>query len=315
VVILNYNGGDLAVACAEHFVLRMGAIARIILVDNDSTDGTDQRLSAVRGADFIQTGRNLGYTGGNNVGIRRALDLGAEYVLVVNNDVEIVNAEFLRELVAYMDAHPQIAIAGPKVYFQHQGEIQNTLCAMPKLFRQLYRWPLEKLGLSRAVRSGMVELTPEVLNGVCILIRGDFLRRGGLMDEPVFMYLDDTDLAIRARAGGYELAYVPVESIVHKQKAKGYEYFGMVDFLLKRNTVYVLAKHNKKLEAFGYAVLGLALCICRAFLCLFSGRQVGTAWRFIWVLGRAEVAALRLDVHAEEFGPPMVSWSDLMQRR
>lgn len=314
-VILNFNGGDLnrrsVLSCCT---IRYPDL-RILLVDNGSSDGSEQFAEQIDGVDLIRTGANLGYTGGNNVGIQRGIDLGADYVLVVNNDVEVVNPDFLDQLVAFLEEHPRVAIAGPKVWFRERGRIQNTLCGLPSFWRMLLHWPLQKIGWHRGTKSGDVVVEPEVLNGVCILLRSEFLLQQGLMDPKIFMYRDDTDLALRAREGGWKLAYVPVESIVHLQKADGYDYCSMVNFLLKRNAVYVMRKHGYLCDALLHLVSAVCLSVLRAVRATVLGRSPGRHWRFVRVLARGSFAALRGTVEAPCYGPPECSWKSLMEAR
>ena len=312
-VVLNYNGGELATRCVSSLLAVDYTPFRVLVVDNASTDGSDVACERLDGAEVVRTGRNLGYTGGNNAGLRRALVDGTQYVLVVNNDVEVVNRRFVAEMVEFMDAHPRVGIAGPKVYFRERGRVQNTLCELPLFWRQLVAWPLKKLGMWPRQRSGDAPVEPEVLNGVCILLRRAFLEEVGLMDEAIFMYRDDTDLALRARRAGWKLAYVPVESIVHLQRTDGYDYLGMVDFLLKRNAVYVLRRHGRRLDALGHAAAGLTLSFLRALRLRLSGRPADGAWRFCRLLAAALRAALRGDTASPAFGPPAADWKAMME--
>lgn len=314
VVVLNFNGGPLTARCMASLRSLAYPSLRLLLVDNGSTDGSDVACERLEGVELIRTDRNLGYTGGNNVGIRRALDGGAQHVLVVNNDVEVINPGFIGELVSFMEAHPRVGIAGPKVYFRERGRVQNTLCELPLFWRSLFTWPLKKLGWLEGRRSGEKLVEPEVLNGVCILIRRAFLEQVGLMDDAIFMYRDDTDLALRARQAGWSLAYVPVESIVHLQRSEGYDYTGLVNFLLKRNAVYVLQRHGRHLDALGHAAAGVTLSELRALRLTLTGRPADRAWRFCGLLARAVGSALRGDTTSPAFGPPAAEWGSMMNR-
>src|SRR5215470_14085112 len=90
VVVLNWNGCNETLACLESLIKLSYPPCDLIVVDNGSTDNS---VAAVRSkypnVEVIQTGKNLGYAGGNNVGIRRALEKGAQYILILNNDTRV----------------------------------------------------------------------------------------------------------------------------------------------------------------------------------------------------------------------------------
>ena len=90
---------------------------RLLVVDNASEDGTERMVrDEFPECDLVQTGANLGYTGGNNRGIARALERGADYVLVLNPDTVLLNPSFIEEMVDYMESHPEVGISGPRVF-------------------------------------------------------------------------------------------------------------------------------------------------------------------------------------------------------
>ncbi len=120
IIVLTWNGRDLTLACIDSLAAVGTPGVRIVLVDNASTDGT---VAAVRDryADrvtIVETGANLGFAGGNNAGIERALTDGADFVLLLNNDT-VVDPAFVDELLRPMLAAPAIGIAGPKIYYEN----------------------------------------------------------------------------------------------------------------------------------------------------------------------------------------------------
>src|SRR3990172_12355245 len=122
IVILNWNGLQDTLACLESLKAVDYPSFEIILVDNGSTDGSPEKLaSLVKGnpkVKLILSPKNLGFSGGCNVAIQRALDQGAEYVLLLNNDTH-VNPRFLAPLVRAALSDQKIGIVGPKVYYSN----------------------------------------------------------------------------------------------------------------------------------------------------------------------------------------------------
>ncbi len=115
VVILNWNNAPATLACLDSVAQVEYPNYRVLVVDNGSEDGSvDQIRTVWPEVELLETGANLGYAGGNNVGIRCALAMGAEYICLLNNDV-VVEPTFLRELVRAALTDPQVALLGPKI--------------------------------------------------------------------------------------------------------------------------------------------------------------------------------------------------------
>jgi GT2 family glycosyltransferase len=304
IIVLTYRMRDVVRSCIKSLHLLTYPNYKLVIVDNRSDDGTEEMLQEeFPEITTLQTGGNLGYTGGNNRGIEYAIDHGARYVLIINPDTVLANPRFLDEMVDYTEAHPQVGIAGPKVFLREAGRVQNTVLFPPGLWRNTVNWIRFRLNPNSLVLSGDEAVETKVLNGVCILIKISCLREIGLFDENIFMYIEDADMDYRAYRHGWLVKYLPIDSVVHKQKQDGYHMTGQVSFLLKRNSVYYLHKIGRRADAWGYAVLSLLLLGCRAVLTfnkngfieyLQFGRRLILAYKQI-LLGR------KLD---ESFGPP-----------
>jgi GT2 family glycosyltransferase len=277
---------------------------KIIVVDNDSGDGTEEMLrSEFPDLRVIQTGGNLGYTGGNNRGIEYAIENEADYVLILNPDTEAANPEFLDEMIAYAEAHPDIGIAGPRVFLREAGVVQNTVLFPPGLRQNTVNWIRYRINPKLLEFSGDKVVETKVLNGVCLLIRIACLRQIGLFDENIFMYIEDADMDYRARLHGWRVQYLPIDSVIHRQKREGYQMTGFVSFLLKRNSVYYLRKTGKHVDAWGYAILSLLLLGARAIL-TFNRERFKEYARFCKKLAIAYRQILLGRSLDESFGPP-----------
>ncbi len=316
IVILNYNGGQLLYDCVKSFLGLTYPSYQILVVDNASADNSAALVEHIDPkVTLLRATKNLGYTGGNNLGMQYALDAGFDYILVVNNDTIVINPGFLEQMLTYAAQHADAGMLGPKVYFREVGTVQNTLCAMPFFRKTLQSWLLQRLRPQR-IKSGDKVAQAEVLNGVCILIRSSFLKTVGLFDDAIFMYREDTDLALRGKNKGWNSYYVPVESIVHLQKSTGYEYTSMVNFLLKRNAVYVLYKNGYYLDAYGQMIGGLSLSIARAIGTLFSFKKNKSSYfRFTYLLFQSYLSIIFRNVNLSSFGPPNVAWQDMIMTK
>lgn len=304
VVVLNYRMCGQVIACLRSLLQLNYADVRIVVVDNNSNDG----IGEIVGREFsavtvIQTGANLGYTGGNNAGIRYALGNGAEYVVIINPDTVVVNPRFVDEMVDYVESHPEVGIAGPRVFLREEGNVQNTVLFAPGLWRNALNWFRYRVDPKSLEFSGNEVIEAEVLNGVCLLVRAECLRQTGLFDETIFMYIEDADMDYRARQQGWQVKYLPIDSVIHRQRREGYQMTGLASFLLRRNSVYYLCKVGKRLDAWGYATLSLLLLFVRGVLTL-NKPGFGEYLQFIGRLAAAYRVILfdrKLD---ESFGPP-----------
>lgn len=277
---------------------------KVVVVDNGSNDGVEEMVrSEFPEARVIQTGANLGYTGGNNRGLEYALSNGADYAMVLNPDTIVANPDFLQEMIDYMESNPDVGIAGPRVFLRDAGVIQNTVLFPPGLGRNIVNWFRFRLDPKSLEYSGNEVIDSKVLNGVCILLRANCLNEIGLFDENIFMYIEDAEMDYRARRQGWRVRYLPIDGVIHKQKAEGYHMTGPVSFLLKRNSVYYLYKTGQKIDAWGYAILSLALLGVRGALTfnrgkfleyIHFGKKLAAAYRQV-------LSGKRLD---ESFGPP-----------
>lgn len=301
VAILTYNSAQIIERCLRSLLqLRYPAVSWLV-VDNHSSDDTveivNNSFPQVR---LLQTGWNAGYAGGNNAGIEQALKERSEYVLILNPDVVLKNPEFLNVMVDYLEQHPAVGILGPRVFLRTADCVQNTILFPPGLWRNAVHWIRYRLDNRFAQLSGDEELPAHMLNGVCVLLRAACLRQVGLFDESIFMYIEDADLAYRARLAGWEIRYLPVDSVIHEQKEEGYHETGFVAWLLKRNSVYFLHKTGQYFEAIGYASMSLLLM---ALKCLRQ-RLRPAYLLFTWDLLTGFVAVLAGQASGRRFVRP-----------
>lgn len=190
---------------------------RILVVDNASSDGTPAALDAWAARqpaiELLPQARNLGFTGGNNVGLARARALGATYALLLNPDT-VVTPGWLDTLVAVMDARPEIGAAQPLLMLHDAPELVNTagnaihFCGFG--FCDNYRKHVDELGLD-----GVPRPVPYA-TGAALLLRLAALDRVGDFDDLLFLYHEDCDLQIRLRQAGYECVVVPTARVYHK---------------------------------------------------------------------------------------------------
>jgi GT2 family glycosyltransferase len=306
IILLTYQMRNVAERCLLSLERLTYPNRRIIVVDNNSNDGTEQAIkSQFPEVIMLQTRQNLGYTGGNNYGIRFAMDNGADYVLILNPDTILVNPGFIEEMVDYAETNRKVGILGPRVFLRERGAVQNTVLFAPGLWTNIKNWIAYRANPESFNLSKDVPVEAEVLNGVCLLLRAECLKQIGLFDENIFMYIEDAEMDHRARMHGWSVRYVPVDSVIHEQKHEGYHMTGLVSFLLRRNSVYYLCKIGKTAEAWGYAILSLFLLCVRGVATLNRTGCIEYA-RFCERLAAAYLLMLLNRPLDDSFGPPFV---------
>ncbi|MCC6449791.1 MAG: glycosyltransferase family 2 protein [Candidatus Aureabacteria bacterium] len=213
IVLLDYDGRDDTVECLESLRRLDYGNFKILLIDNGSKRSC---MEEVRGRfPHVLTRRiepNRGFMGGCNVGIREALDAGAKYVWLLNNDT-VVEPSALSALVREAEADPRCGILGSKIFYYGEREIlQHAGGAL-----DLETGRLSHLGfLCRD--EGRFDRVEEVfyVTGCSMLARAAMIREVGLMEEIYVFYFDDIDWCVRARRKGWGVKYVPGSVLYHK---------------------------------------------------------------------------------------------------
>lgn len=236
IVVLNWNGWPLTQECLKSIEASDYPNYRVVVVDNGSTDDSVASLQA-GGGDFelIETGQNLGFTGGCNVGIAKALAQGAEYVVLLNNDAKAA-PEMLSRMVAAA-AQADAAICGARVMDEVGAQI---------LFDG-ERWPWNIFGLRLPLASSQSESWADAdrVDGCAMLLRRDLLERrllehGHILVPGFFMYCEETDLCRYGIDKGYR-CIVAHDAIAYHGLAKSSGGGGNPRsyYYLTRNRIYL----------------------------------------------------------------------------
>jgi hypothetical protein len=218
VLVINWNGIEHLQECFESLCANTYANARFLLVDNASTDGSVEFVRREFGRDprveIVECGSNLGWSGGNNVGMERALEAGADYVFLLNNDTAVA-PNCIEQLVTFAEARADVGGVAPKMLLFDQPDIINSIgieCSLVGV-----GWDV---GLGRV--DGPEWSEPRKVLGLCggaCLIRCEALRKTGLLPADFDIYLDDLDLSLRLWDAGYEVWFCPSATVRHKFSA------------------------------------------------------------------------------------------------
>jgi GT2 family glycosyltransferase len=229
-VVLNWNGGDDTVAALES----LGALPAIC-VDNDSTDGSDLVVAArLPQVELIRTGANLGFAAGNNVGIRRAVERGADWVLLLNNDA-VAEPGLAEALERAVTRRPDAGLLACKILVEDGSAVQYAGASFNA-----------ELGYSGRVRTTGSDELRDVgrADGAALAVSRAAIDRAGLLDETLFMYVEDVEWSLRVRRAGFAVVFVPDARVRHKGSAASGGRSSTTSFYYDtRNTIVVSERH------------------------------------------------------------------------
>jgi GT2 family glycosyltransferase len=220
VVVLNFNGGTLLNVVLNALPRSVSVRLALTLVDNASTDNSASAAAAhLHGQTqlpwvLLQTGSNLGYAAGNNIGLC-AFD--ARYIVLLNNDA-VVEADTLARLTQFMDANPEVGACGPRLTFP-DGRAQPYSHGGDPTPIYLGRRALARLG-GQALHEwdGLAPRRVDWVAGTCLMLRAAALAEVGLLDDQIFMYFEDNDLCLRLRRHGWAVFFVPDAVVRHHNR-------------------------------------------------------------------------------------------------
>jgi GT2 family glycosyltransferase len=229
-VVLNWNGGDDTLAALASL-----QDLPVICVDNGSTDGSDNVIAErFPGVELHRTGSNLGFAGGNNVGIRRALARGADWVLLLNNDA-VAEAGLPAALERAAAARPDAGLLACMILDAGGGGVQYAGASFNA-----------QLGYSGRIdtqsRDGLRDVGRA--DGAAFAVSRSAVERAGELDESLFMYVEDVEWSLRIKRAGFAVVLVPDARVRHKGSAASGGRSSTTNLYYDtRNTIVVSERH------------------------------------------------------------------------
>lgn len=235
-IVLNFNGRGFVVEAVSSLLAQDTPGVEVIVVDNASTDGSAEEIVAAFGerVRLVRSAVNLGFGGGNNLGIRRAR---GRHVVLLNNDA-VAAPSFVRELVAAADTDPRIGMVAAKVLDYEKWEVIDTVGHL------LYPDGLNR-GRGRLEKDeGQYDACRTALfpSGAAGLYARRMLDDVGLFEERLFLYGDDAELGLRARVAGWICAFAPRAVAHHRYSRSVGPYSSLKAYYVERNRVLVLVR-------------------------------------------------------------------------
>lgn len=218
-MLLNWHGREDTLACLDSLTRVTYPDMRVVVVDNASSDGCVQEIAARFPQTTVLPQRhNLGFAGGSNVGIRWALEQGADYVLLLNNDT-VVRPDFLDALVAASEAHPDAGVIGPTIFYKDRPDrIWFRGTALSSVRGRPYHLALGQLD----PEPGACGVRPTYyVPGCCFLVRRDVWEKVGLLDDRYFFLWEDEDWCCRAVRAGLRCLF-SLDSVIYHRAGASY---------------------------------------------------------------------------------------------
>jgi len=230
-VVLNYRTPELTLQASDAVLRAMhGLPGKLIIVDNDSGDGSFERILEAAESqgwtlngrvEVLRAGQNGGFGAGNNFGIRAGLTdgLNPDFIYILNSDA-FPDAGAIQALLTHLQTHPGTGLAGSYIHGP-DGTPHTTAFRFPGIASEFEGAACTGV-ISRLLRRHVVSLPmPQTtcrvdwLAGASLMIRAEVLDRIGLFDEKFFLYFEETDLCRRARSAGWFTDYVRESTVAH----------------------------------------------------------------------------------------------------
>ncbi len=296
IILLNWNTWSDTIECLESLNLISYPEYDIVIVDNGSKDDSITRISryldnsswilkgesvmadipmrsfeaqieegrggpgpknSVRRCQVLLAPINRGFTGGNNIAMRYAMEkLTPDYVLLLNNDTEVA-ADFLKELVKAMEEHRDCGFASPMILdmavdtaarrtniIQYAGASQSLYLFIPVHRRQ------SEIDDGKEVQPSFTGYA----HGTCMLVRAQVIRDIGMLDEDFFCYREENDWGLRGKRNGWKALFVPTSKVWHKGGKSSGQVKGMALYYMARNSILIVKKDANPFEKAVFAL-------------------------------------------------------------
>jgi GT2 family glycosyltransferase len=286
VVVLNWNGYRVVEECLESLYHQTYQPIEIIMVDNASTDGSvDLVRTKFPDVKLIVNEKNLGFGGGNNVGIQASR---GRYIMMLNNDTRL-DPKCIEELKRSIEKDNKYGVCASKILLEYEDNLIDAagIVVCPDGL---------SIGRGRLEKGVLYDEEAEVFfaSDCACLYRGEMLEDIGLYDEDFFAYADETDMGWRAQLAGWKCIYNPKAIVYHFHSASSGTYSPLKAFLVERNRIWVAVKNFPP----SLLILGQFYTFWRYFLQAygaFTGK--GAAGRFTSDFSKIELVKILMKVY------------------
>jgi GT2 family glycosyltransferase len=289
IIILNYVTYQLTISLVNSISSFDYKNFFVIIVDNKSPNESYIELSNYLSTNkfhfdvhFIESDKNGGYSYGNNIGAKRANELGADYTVIMNNDIEFTNNNLLKDLISPLENDDSYAIACPMIFNINQNIVEE-----PMLFnkRNIYYHTFDFLIYHLKRICPFLNREPKLNNnhifmgsGSCFMVNSKFFKEIGYFDEKIFMYGEEYILGEKVYQANKKVLYIPSVKVIHKHRLTTKNFFKEIDVIrMGRKSKYYYFKKYRKINFVTLAIwnfrLWLEYDVYKFFLFKVFGKQ------------------------------------------
>lgn len=206
IIILNFNNFDDTIIAIDSVKAQIADFSiNIYVVDNGSIDGSSEKLEKIKNIQFIKSKKNLGFAGGNNLAIKKALKDGCRQILLLNNDAKFISKKTLANLIKFNPG-----ITAPIIKFKrHHETVYDYGGKIDRVFGRNTHYE-STFKIKKLFPKG------DYFTGACLLVNSDVFKKIGFLDDKYFLYFEDADFCLRAAKANFELKLCSSEVIEHK---------------------------------------------------------------------------------------------------
>lgn len=240
IILLNWNGYNDTFECLNSLQKVENKNIEIILVDNGSDNDDYLKFEDIYpDIKVIRSKTNLGFSGGNNLGIKYALDQGADFILLLNNDT-VVESDFITNLLLVFEREKNVGIVAPQInYFDEPQKIWSEGGYVSKLRASGFAYSDKFEDISNTDYE-----QKQFVSGCCMLIKREVFNKVGAFDNEFFLYLEDVDLCVRTIKSGYNIFVSHKSKIYHKVSNSTIKnYTALPLYYVTRNRLYFIKKN------------------------------------------------------------------------
>lgn len=261
ILLVNYNSYEDTIECVKSLEKISYPGYKIIIVDNASINNSFISLKkSLKDCIIIESKVNLGFAGGNNLGIEYALNDGADYIMLLNNDT-LVEPNFLDNMLNSFKENDKVGLVGCKIMYYPKKDI----IWYGGGYIDLFKFVGAHYG-GRELDEGQYDSEKEIdfMTGCCMLIKREVFEKAGLLSDEYFMYFEDVDFCVRVKDVGYKLWYNPKAVIYHKVGlSSGGEESSFSIKWCNRNRLLFMKKYKSKVSKFNYLLSSMFFYITR----------------------------------------------------
>lgn len=239
ILIINYKNWQDTLECIKSITSNNISIEQILVIENNSCNDSFNRIkSAFKDINILKTEKNLGFTGGNNIGLKYALENNFEYVILLNNDTIIGNIDSINKLIQKMDENPDISLGTGRIFYYPQKDVIWYDGG------KLVRWRGLAIHYNYGKNIKNINLDNDdkevdFISGCYLCIRLKDFNKLGFLNENFFLYLDDVEYSARAIKSKLKLKYFPESVIYHKANGENNQSAGMVYYSIRNRRLLI----------------------------------------------------------------------------